>query len=347
MQSKVAGVDQHMKSKKSNVVPFPNLKERYLDKGMLLLKEKKYHEALDMFAEAKKLKEDQAEIYLGMAICLMELGDLTEAKDICKKMLLEDIGHYFTVLQIYLTILIQLREYQEVQTTIEAVLEENQLPAESAEHFYKLLEFSRKMNQNEVDILDDVEDQEEEQPLYLEDLLQDTNKQMAYVQSLHDSNISKHFASLKILLENEQIHPTIKSMILHLMIEHEVEKEMKVTKFGESLTVVPANLEDPAEFPFTKKVLTILDDTLGNENPTLYEAVKELWIRHLYVLYPFLPQPTEAKLWAAALHLVGYSMHGISIEQEEIEEIYDQPLPDLQEACNKIYQIEEISYLQI
>jgi tetratricopeptide (TPR) repeat protein len=332
--------------KRSNIIPFPNLKERYIDKGMALLKEKKYHQALEMFSEAKNLNEDKAEIHLGMAICFMELGELVEAKNICKKMLLEDIGHYFTVLQIYLTILIQLREYHEVQSTIEAVLEENHLPAESAEHFYKLLEFSRKMTQNDVDIFED-EGVEDQQTLYIEDMLENTTKQLAYIQSLKDRNVIKHFSSLKILLENPKSHPMVKSMILHLMIENEIEKEVTVYKFGESITVIPAKLEDISDLPFTKKVLTKLDDILGNENPTLYEAVKELWIRHLYVLYPLLPQPTDANLWAAALHIVGYEMHGITIDQNEVQEMYNQSFPTLQEACKKIYQIEEISYMQI
>lgn len=340
-----AGVDHHMNEKKrSNIIPFPNLKERYIDKGMALLKEKKYHEALDMFSEAKNLNEDKAELYLGMAICFMELGELTEAKEICKKMLLEDIGHYFTVLQIYLTILIQLREYHEVQATIEAVLEENHLPAESAEHFYKLLEFSRKMTQNDEDIF---EDDNDEGSTYIEDILENTNKQMAYIQSLQDRNLSKHYSSLKVLLENPNSHPMIKSMILHLMIENEVEKEVTVYKFGESVTVIPAKLNDIADLPFTKKVLNILDDTLGQENPTLFEAVKELWIRHLYVLFPLLPQPTDGNLWAAALHIVGYEMHGITLDPEEVQQMYGLSLSTLQEVCKKIYQIEEISYMQI
>ncbi|TXC90130.1 tetratricopeptide repeat protein [Metabacillus litoralis] len=332
--------------KRSNVIPFPNLKEKFLDKGMALLKEKKYTEALGMFSEAKALNEDKAEIYLGMAICLMELGELNEAKDVCKKMLQEDIGHYFTVLQIYLTILIQLREYQEVQATIEAVLEENNLPAESAEHFYKLLEFSRKMTQNQDDIVEDLEENQEP-TMYIEDILEDVSKQMSYIESLRDRNINKHFSSLKILLENPMTHPMVKTMILHLMIENEISKEVTVTKFGESMSIIPSDLKDISDHLFTKKVLNILDDTLGIENPTLYEAVKEIWIRHLYVLYPFLPKPTEAKLWAAALQIVGYEMHGIGLEEEEIEKLYDKSIAHLEEACQKIYQIEEISYMQI
>ena len=334
--------------RRSNVIPIPNLKERYLDMGTALLKSKKYQEALEMFSEAKKLNEDEAEIYLGMAICLMELGELVEAKEICKKMLREDIGHYFTVLQIYLTILIQLREYLEVQLTIEAVLEENHLPAESAEHFYKLLEFSRKMTQNDANFIEDDEMEDEaNHPLYLEDILEDPTKQIDYIQSLRDRNLSKHFSALKILLENPTSHPMVKSMIIHIMIENEVEKEVTVYKFGESITIIPAKLADISELPFTKRVLTVLDDTLGNENPTLFEAVKELWIRHLYVLFPFLPQPADANLWAGALHLVGYEMHGITIDTEEIQDSYGISLPLLNEACKKIYQIEEISYMQI
>lgn len=331
--------------RKSKIIPFPNLKDRFFDKGTTLLKEKKYREALEMFSEAKKLNEDNSEIHLGMAICFMELGELVEAKKICKKMLLEDIGHYYTVLQIYLTILIQLREYHEVQTTIEAVLEENHLPAESAEHFYKLLEFSRKMTQSSDDLVDDVEDESDN--TYIEDILASTNKQIAFIQSLRDRNINKHFSSLKVLLENPNSHPMVKSMVLHLMIENEIEKEVTVYKFGESIRVIPSQLDDIAELPFTKKVLTRLDDTLGNENPTLFETVKELWVRHLYVLFPFLPKPADANLWAAALHIVGYEMHGITMDPGEIEEIYGYTLSALDEACQKIYQIEEISYMQI
>ncbi|WP_273126621.1 tetratricopeptide repeat protein [Bacillus weihaiensis] len=350
MQRKVAGVDQHMNEKKqSNIIAFPNLKDRYIDKGMALLKEKKFQEALSMFSEASELNEDKAEIQLGMAICFMELGELHEAKDICKRMLQEDIGHYFTVLQIYLTILIQLREYQEVQTTIEAVLEENQLPAESAEHFYKLLEFSRRMVQQEEMPIDDIDGEinEMDPSFYLDEVLEDVSKQLRYIESLKDRNIAKHFSGLQVLLDNPLGHPVIKSMILQLMIENEVEKEVLVTKFGQSLKVKPVDLQDIPSSPFTKKVLTILDDTLGNENPTLFEAVKEVWLRHLYVMFPFLPEPTEAKLWAAALHKVGYEMHGIEIDQQELEEVYGNSFTLLHEACQKIYQLEEISYLQI
>ncbi|MFY4774691.1 tetratricopeptide repeat protein [Metabacillus sp. RGM 3146] len=330
--------DKHKK-----IIPFPNLKERLIDKGMEALKSKHYQEALEFFSEAKHMDEDKAEIHLGIALCLMEMGELEEAKQVCKQMLNEDIGHYFTVLQVYLTILIQLREYEEVQLTIEAVLQENQIPAESAEQFYKLLDFSRKMNQS-GDF--DIEEEEPEFENWMSSnvFMEDPNQQIQYIQSLRDRNLVKHMDTLKSLLEEPRAHPVIKTMVLQLFMENELAKEVTIYKFGESLSVIPADLNDISDLPFTKKVLNLLDDTLGNENPTLFEAVKELWIRHLYVLFPLLPEPPEASLWAAALHKVGYGFHGIELGYEEVEEIYEISGFRLREAVEKIEKVEEMSY---
>lgn len=331
--------------KQRKIIPFPNLSERLVDKGLEALKNKQFKEALSLFNEVRELGEERAEIHLGIALCLMELGELEEAKAVCRRMLHEDIGDYFTVLQVYLTIMIQLRQYGEVQQTIEAVLEENHLPHDQAEHFYKLLDFSRKMN--EVEELHALEDEEDEELTEPRNLLENINQQVAYIQSLKDRNVSRHMIQLQSILKDARSHPVVQSMILHLLIENEVAKEVKIVKFGKTMSLIPAELEDLSELPFTKKVLNLLDDSLGAENPSLFEAVKELWIRHLYVLFPFLPEPAEANLWAAALHYVGYEMHGIEASAEEVCYTYEVKQSMLAEAAGKIYEIEEISYLQI
>ncbi|MBS2969917.1 tetratricopeptide repeat protein [Metabacillus sp. KIGAM252] len=334
--------------KKSKIIPFPNLKERLVDKGMEALKKKQFQDALEFFSEARNMDEDQAEIQLGIALCLMEMGELQEASKVCKKMLNEDIGHYFTVLQVYLTILIQLREYNEVQSTIEAVLEENQLPAESAEQFYRLLDFSRRMSGTEQEAGLEEEESFSYEPddwTESEKFMADPSRQIDYIQSIRDRNVAKHMPTLRSLLRHTHAHPVIKTMILQVLMEHEVEKSVTVEKFEDVLTVVPASLSDLSDTPFAKKVLILLDDQLGAENPALFEAVKELWIRHLFVMFPFLPKPADASLWAAALHKAGYEMHGIDIEEEEIGALYKIPSFQLADACSRIFQIEKMSYL--
>ncbi|MEC2306980.1 DNA damage checkpoint antagonist DdcA [Bacillus atrophaeus] len=329
--------------KNAKIIPFPNLKDRLVDKGMAALKEKKYQEALQLFSEAMHYEDTESDLHLGMAICFLELGELEDAKNVCEKMLKEGYGHYFTVLQVYMTILIQLKQYEEVKSTIEAVLEENQLPAESAEQFYKLLDFSRKMTDPERQ--DEAWDEEDEDGLDTEKLLSSPEEQMNLIHSLKDRNLASHTGLLKTILQDPAAHPVIKTMILHLMAEHDYNKPVHITKFGESMTTLPSEAVQPEAAPILHRVLRLLDETLGNENPTLYAAVEELWRRHLYVLYPFQPKLLSADLWAAALHKVGYELHGIEIDREELHMMYEFTDRELEEACTMIKDIEEISYL--
>ncbi|MBU8570392.1 DNA damage checkpoint antagonist DdcA [Bacillus subtilis] len=329
--------------KNAKIIPFPHLKDRLVEKGMSSLKEKKYQEALELFSEAMKYDDTEADLHLGMAICFLELGELEEAKSVCEKMLKEGYGHYFTVLQVYMTILIQLKKYEEVKSTIEAVLEENQLPAESAEQFYKLLDFSRKMT--DPDREDEAWAEEYEDTIDTEKVLASPEEQMNLIHSLKDRNVAKYIGLLKTILQDPSAHPIIKTMIVMLLAEHEYSKPVHISKFGESLTIEPSEIVPPDAAPILHRVLRVLDETLGNENPTLYAAVEELWRRHLYVLYPFQPKLLSADLWAAALHKVGYEMHGIEIEREELHMMYEFTDRELDEACTMLKDIEEISYL--
>ncbi|MDA7027580.1 DNA damage checkpoint antagonist DdcA [Bacillus sp. CLL-7-23] len=328
--------------KNSKIIPFPNVKERLVHKGMSALKEKKYHEALQLFSEARNYDNEESDLYLGMAICFLEIGELEQAKGICEKMLKEGRGHYFTVLQVYMTILIQLRQYEKVQETLEVVLQENKLPPESAEQFYKLLEFSRKMTEA-PDIEDMIEEPLEGQ--FQESLFNNTEEQVKLVHTLKDRNITKFIGLLKTILQNPSGHPVVKTMILQLLAESDYGEPVSVTKFGEMITIHPNKAVQPDMMPVLKNILNVLDDTLGNENPSLYQAVEELWRRHLYVLYPFQPKFSDDQLWAAALHKVGYEMHGIDIDKDELHILYSFHDHLLEEACATIKNIEEFSYL--
>ncbi|ALC81875.1 MULTISPECIES: tetratricopeptide repeat protein [Bacillus] len=331
--------------KTSNIIPFPNVQDRLVEKGMSAMKAKQYRDALGFFSEAMEYRvEDKSEMYLGMAICYLELGELEDAKKICERMLKEGIGDYFTVLQVYMTILIQLKQFSIVKKTIEAVLEENKMPAENAEQFYKLLEFSRRMiNEEENDLLFDEEMIHES--VQADKILTNESEQLAFIHSLKDRNLSQHIGLLRTILQNPDAHPVIKTMILQLLADHEYAKEMQVAKFGESISINPSEETKPDAMPILGKVLNLLDDTLGNENPTLFHAVEELWRRHIYVIYPFEPKQYSEQLWAAALHKVGYEMYGIEIGLEELHMLYDFQSDGFTEACAFIKEIEEISYL--
>ena len=60
------------------------------------------------------------------------------------EMLNKDIGDYFQLINIYLMVLLQLSEHQEMVTTIELLFEESQIPFDKEEHFEKMLQFSKR-----------------------------------------------------------------------------------------------------------------------------------------------------------------------------------------------------------
>jgi tetratricopeptide (TPR) repeat protein len=332
------------KVKNGKLIHFPRLKERLIDKGLQALHDKKFSEALSLLRQAEEMMANSPEIELGIVICLVELGDLEEAKQRCMRMLHEAKGDYYQVLQIYLLILIQLHEYKEMQITIEAVLEENRVPAQYAENMYKMLEFSRSMNEKHGK-----KASEDEQFLEYADILLKGNridKQLETIQTFKNMNIKKYISILQEFLQSPEKHPVLKTSILQMLMEQEIDQQIVVEKFGRITTVNPVELSSDIEKMKGTEVLSLIDDMIGNDNPTLYELLKDLWLRHLYVLFPFSPEPENANQWAAALHAIGLEMFGLEIDWNKVKELYGVIDNDLSFLCAKIKEIEEISYIE-
>ncbi|QOR65728.1 tetratricopeptide repeat protein [Cytobacillus suaedae] len=335
--------------RKARVIQFPKLKERLLDKGMDAIKDKNYKHALDLLSQAKEIDSKNDEIEFGIVMCLFEMGRLEEAKQGCKRMLLEDIGDYFNVLQFYLTILIQLGEYTEVKTTLEAVFQEDQVPPQHAENLYQLLEFSRRYTSNREEITDDVFEDENKYEQVHRILLEetDTNEQIKLLHTLKDSNISKYLEPIQQYLIDPTKNVIIKTMIIQLLIDHSIEKEITVEKLGEEGTVIPSKLTDIIDNEHAQQALKALEEMLANDNPSLFEVCKEMWFRYLYVTYPFQPKAYSSNTWAAALHMYGSELHGIEIDIVDLKKMYGDNIDYVNHALETLKEIEKISFLEI
>ena len=335
--------------KPKKIVEFPNLKQRLLEKAMQTMKEKKFSEALQLFEQARENEYAYAEVELGMVVCYMELGQLTEAKNRCKKMLREDIGDYFHVLQIYITILIQLKEYPEVKSTIEAILEEDKLPAQYAQNFYQLLEFARKMLPSEESVQmepDFGQDNNQEDEL---NLLNDgtVQKQYELIQMLKHRNIRPLIPDIQKYLEDELKHPVLKTFLLHILKEQGWDKKTEVFKMGQRITIIPADLKSGEEDPFLNKIISILEDTVESDNPTLFEGLKEMLVRIHTVQFPlpFIPDKPEA--WAAGLHSAGVELFGLDTGEEELAGDYNVSTLEIKSVTREINKLEDFSYLRL
>jgi thioredoxin-like negative regulator of GroEL len=131
-----------------NIVFFPGIEKRLTDKGLENLEKKKFKEAINLLEEAREYYPDNDEILIGLVLAYFEASSFQKAKALAKEMLHKGIGDYLQMVDLYLTVLIQLHEYQEIVSTVEALLEEKEIPPEKHDHFLTILQFSRRMAEN-------------------------------------------------------------------------------------------------------------------------------------------------------------------------------------------------------
>ncbi|WP_096153116.1 MULTISPECIES: tetratricopeptide repeat protein [Bacillus] len=336
-----------MKKDKQNIVQFPNLKQRLLEKAMETMKQKNFHDALKLFEEAQDFEFAPAEVELGIIVCLMETGDLQEAKQRCKRLLQEDIGDYFHTLQMYITILIQLKEYEEVKLTIEAILQEERIPAQQAQTFYQLLEFARKMLPYEEQS-EKLKDETKDGQLQIDELINgDTQKQYMIIQQLKHLHVRPYKEYILNYLEDSNRHPVLKTFLLNVLMEQEWNIEVTVQKLSRTIKVKPIELNFDTKSSFLLSVESILDDKINSNNPTMFDTLQDMIVRLHAVLFPLTLEGENAKVWAAALHSLGNEYYGFTAELDHVALDYDVDINQLSTIRDTIVKLEEFSYLQL
>ncbi|MFA9558641.1 tetratricopeptide repeat protein [Evansella sp. AB-rgal1] len=328
----------------NNVILFPGLVSKLIEKGMSSLKEKKFYDALQYFQESTELEPTHPQARYGLVITNIELNRLTEAKKHCESMLREGIGQYYEVLQVYVSILIQLGDYQEVEVLLETVISEEKLPAKMAESFYQLLNFSRQMTKPSVE--------NEEEPNF-EETLEEVGKKEEWLHLLEQGELDQQWGAIQKLsqINSKDVekayksfllgdgNPVLKSYILQMLKELNIKGTIEVHKFGETFTVDVDSLEDVFHEQFGTNVIKKLDEELGQDSPSLFEMVQQVWWHFLFALYPKAPKPTNESIWAASLHMLGTILMN---DPQEVHEIAERYLVSEEEVTKAVQQMKEI-----
>lgn len=330
----------------SNVVLFPNLNQRYLEKGLEYLQDKKYEPAVGIFEEALTLSPDNRDVYVGLLLAYYESGMFEKAKQVAKEMLTRGVGDYFDTVELYLMVLVQLREYEEIVVTIEALLEEKEIPKEKIDHFTRLLDFARRCKSENWQQEDDYEEPKPKKKKETLGLLenQDTNKLVLMIAELANRNARAYIDEIKAYLSQPEGHPFLKTMLLSILKEQEYEKEVVVNKFKRERTVIPVQLFEMNENIQKLEIEKELQSKLESDNPVLFQQIRELLERQLFLLYPFDFSPESVALWAGAYHAAGIEFSGGEMDVEEIARLYQTDEVKTKDACLFIKELEEISY---
>ena len=276
--------------RKGNVFIFPGTGQALIQKGRAALEAKQYDEAASFLSEALEYPlTEEGDVKTALLLALYESGRYDDALVLCSDMLHKGLGDYYDVLDIYILILMQQKQYQTIFSTLSALMEEKQLPEEKREYFERLLELSQKM-------MDSPETKWN--PLFTgkENLREQTLKLM----ELAHVNIRPYYDELVAMLEKEGTHPFLQTLILNVLKEHGIEKSVMVKKLNFTGRVIPVQLVDAFEKDYFKTVIHLLEKELAHKDPVQLEQVKEIVKHHFFLMYPFEPEGISPAGWAEA-----------------------------------------------
>ncbi|WP_409302012.1 tetratricopeptide repeat protein [Peribacillus sp. SCS-155] len=331
-------------NKNDNIIPIPNLAERLINKGLERLSQKDFRQAAQLFSQARELEPDNADLNVGLVVSLVELGFYPEARDLCNELLKKGIGDYFQVVNIYLMVLLQLGEHDEMTSVIEALLDDNLVPPDKVEHFEKMLQFSKRVREEKK--AQTAKKDEPEQPVNWDELIENKNDTeiLLAITKLAEVNVRPYIPHIQKFLVDEHRHPFLKTILLNILKEQEYDKKIKVHKFSRTIDLIPAALGDLSEDSFLVQTGDLAEKNLGQENPTLNDIVQGLIERHYFVFYPLDPSEGEFALWAAAYHALAAEYQGVEPNLDELSALYDADIEDIADIIAYLKEIEEISY---
>ncbi|RID86372.1 hypothetical protein D1953_08555 [Peribacillus asahii] len=328
----------------NNVVLFPNLHHRLVTKGTEALENKQYKQAAGLFSQARELDQEHAEGNVGLLVSLIELQDYKEAKQLCKELLHRGIGDYFQITNMYLMVLVQLGEHEEIVEMIELLFQEHQIPFDKMEQFEQMLSFSKRALE-ERDIEAEQHESQLKQKLQQEPLFNGKNEQQLLntINMLSQMNVRPFIDDIQQFLQEEENHPFFKTMLLNILKEQDYIQAVEVRKFSQVSSLIPAHLPNLKEYPFFKKVWDLAEQKLAQRNPSLLEMVHSLLERHSFLLYPFELEWDGAAIAAAYHALAEQYMTGEDF-CERSALIYETEEQAVKECLDYLKEIEAISY---
>lgn len=277
-----------MKNKKEQrkVILFPGMVERLFNEAKAFAEENRFEEANDLFEQALTLDEGDELSLSVFAYSLYEAKNYDRAKEICEDILAKGPSMYFEVMELYLTICMQLRQFKQVEKIIQSLLEEEVIPPEEIEKFQRLKNLNEEIAQNQDAYYEQAEIEDDEVFEATQFLGLPVQQQLLQIHEMTEKNIRPLVEEIKTIIETESVHPFIQSLLLILLVEQQVNVDIAITKFEKMATVNPSQLELPTKLPQFQAVTAKITEML-ERHPSMLEVLGHLLAKHAIVLYPF------------------------------------------------------------
>ena len=269
--------------KKENVIVFPGTFEKLVENGHVAVEQENYELAVEAFDQAIVYEPDNPEFLGPYAVALYETKDFQRAKEIAARLLHSGTADYVDAMELYLTISIQLQEYDEVEMTIDALIDEGIVPPDMLNKFNYLRELNGRLSERYA----------QDEPSYrmelftLEEFMKmDALAQQYALASLEGSDLTDLVPLLEKIVARDDVAPLAITFALTLLHQTGYSDELTVRKFGWEKHVVPVAMTLPGQDDLTKQVLKEVDRRLL-QDPSRLEMAQGLIEKFAITAFPF------------------------------------------------------------
>lgn len=272
--------------KKDNVIVFPGALDGLIEKGLDAVEDVEYSEAVAAFEQAYHFDPENVRLLAPYAVSLYETKNFEKAKEIATKLLHSGTTDYLDAMELYLAISIQLQDYEEVEMTIDALLEEEIVPPDMVKKFNYLRDLNKRLSKRYV--LDD------EEPIVIHELFtieefmgKTTGMQQQMLAAFENSKLDTSILRvLATIAQKDELHPLVVTYALVLLCKANYEEKLKVKKFGLVKHVVPSELDLPSQDDRSIEVV-IRIGALYEKDPSRMQMAIDASLRYGIIAYPF------------------------------------------------------------
>lgn len=269
--------------KKGNLIVFPGTADRLIREGMHYFENQQYEQAVHSFEDAMQFEPESDDFLLPYATALYELKDYGRAKELTTLLLNRGTKNYISTMELYLTILIHLEEYEDVEMKIGVLIEEGFVPQELLNKFTNL----RDLNQRLATRYGEDESQKKEAPFTFEEFTQmDVLLQQQMLASLDGTDLQSMTEVLEDIAESVHFSPIVVTFALTLLHQAGYNRTLTIRKFGLEKDLNPAEMPLPGQDNQSQAILAELEKLLAKD-PSQLELAYGLVEKFSITAFPF------------------------------------------------------------
>lgn len=280
----------HTVKSEEKVIFFPGMIEKLITDGLAFAEDNNYIKASECFDQASMYTELDDTILSVYVLTLLETNRQLEAKLICEDLLKNKSDLIEQIVELYLTILLDLKDYNEVDKVLNKLLVDSRFTNERKKNFLQLKELSGRLAKEQESLLDQetvVSPNVEKERFALAEFTSlNIMEQEKLLQESFHKDITEAISSIITIVESKQVTPTIQTLAFLLLGAKDVTTEVTIEKFGLKEKVSPVSPPSVNAVSRIDAVKRHMQDIL-EKDPSKLQMAGGLVHSHAYALFPF------------------------------------------------------------